>query len=178
MLTTYVWLAGLVIGSKAVDNGEPMDVKYLFAGFSNHVGKLIGLSLLVFLISVVGMFTVVGSAYMEVFFSSDGQLPNNIDSLGLTIRFLVMMTLFIPLLMALWFAPALIVFHNMSLIESMKASFWGCIKNVWPFLLYGIIMFLLIFVAAIPLFLGFLVVAPIGYASIYCSYKDIYLQQP
>ena len=177
MLTTYIWVAGLVIGSKAVDDGEPMDIKYLFAGFSNNAGKLVGLSLLVVVVSFGLMFVLVGSTYMELAFSSDGQIPDNFDAIGLLLSFLVVIALMLPLMMAVWFAPALIVLQNMPLIESMKASFWGCSKNMLPFLIYGMILLLLLIVAAIPLFLGMLVLAPVGYASIYCSYKDIYLQQ-
>lgn len=177
MLTTYVWIAGLVIGSKAVDSGESMDIKYLFAGFSNNVGRLIGLSFLVLVISIALMVGLVGSSLVEAFISGGGELPEDVDLIGLAIRFLVMMGLLIPLMMAVWFAPALIVLQNMSVIESMKASFYGCSKNMLPFLIYGIIMFVLLIVATIPLLLGFLVLAPVGYASIYCSYKDIYLQQ-
>ena len=181
MLTTYVWMAGLIIGCKAVDNGEPMDIKYLFAGFSNNAGKLIGLYLLVMVISFgvmfAVMFAVVGIPFLELVFNGDGQLPNNVDHVGLLLWFLVAMALLIPLMMAVWFAPVLIVLQNMPIIESMKASFWGCYKNMLPFLIYGIILLLLLVVAAIPLFLGMLVLAPVSYASIYCSYKDIYLQQ-
>lgn len=177
MLTTYVWIAGLVIGSKAVDDGAKMDIKYLFAGFSNHAGKLIGLSVLMSVITLVLMFGAMGSIYLELVFGNGEQLPEDLDIISLVLRGLIVMALMIPLMMAVWFAPALIVLQNMSLIEAMKASFAGCLKNVLPFLIYGIILLVLMIIAAIPLMLGLLVLIPVGYASIYCSYKDIYLQQ-
>ena len=82
----------------------------------------------------------------------------------------------IPLYMALWFAPALIVFHNLAPVESMKASFFACLKNIIPFLLYGVILIVLGVLAAIPFGLGFLVLIPVIIASIYTGYRDIFYE--
>jgi uncharacterized membrane protein len=87
---------------------------------------------------------------------------------------LVMMMLFIPLLMAYWFAPALVAIDGLSALAAMKLSFIGCIRNVLPFLLYGIVMFVLTIVASIPLLLGLLVLLPVMIASMYTAYRDIY----
>ncbi|MGI9292909.1 MAG: hypothetical protein ACR2PS_02920, partial [Pseudomonadales bacterium] len=57
----------------------------------------------------------------------------------------------------------------------LTLSFIGTWRNVWPFLVYGLILLILCIVAAIPLFLGFLVVGPVIAASVYASYKDIFL---
>lgn len=176
MLTTYVWIAGLVLGCKAVDDGEQMDIKYLFAGFSSHAWKLIGLSLIMTVISVVFMVSAMGTLYLDAIFGGATELPADTDPIALAIRFLIVMALLIPLMMAVWFAPALIVLQEMSILQAMKASFYGCLKNVLPFLIYGIVLMILILVAAIPLFLGMLVVVPMTYGSIYSSYKDIYLK--
>jgi uncharacterized membrane protein len=80
----------------------------------------------------------------------------------------------VPLYMALWFAPALIVFHRMAPVDALKASFSACLKNMVPFLIYGVILLALCVVAAIPFGLGFLVLAPVVIASIYTGYRDIF----
>jgi uncharacterized membrane protein len=77
--------------------------------------------------------------------------------------------------MALWFAPSLVVFNNLKPVDAMKASFLACLKNIVPFLLYGIVLIVLCFVAAIPLGLGFLVLGPVAIASIYTGYRDIFV---
>ena len=56
----------------------------------------------------------------------------------------------------------------------MGQSFRACLKNIVPFLLYGIVFFFLFVLAAIPLGLGFLVVIPVLIASIYTSYRDVF----
>ena len=49
------------------------------------------------------------------------------------------------------------------------------LRNILPFLVYGIIAFVLLLLASIPLMLGLLVMMPVLIASIYTAYRDIYL---
>jgi uncharacterized membrane protein len=58
----------------------------------------------------------------------------------------------------------------------MKQSFVGSLRNIVPFLLYGLILFLLSIVATLPLLLGWLVLGPVLAASLYTAYKDIYFK--
>ena len=88
---------------------------------------------------------------------------------------LVVLALAIPIYMALWFAPALVVFHHLTPVEAMKTSFAACLKNIVPFLLYSVILLLLAMVASIPFGLGWLVLLPVIVASIYTAYRDIFL---
>ena len=76
--------------------------------------------------------------------------------------------------MAIWFAPALVVFRGVEPVAAMKLSFAGCMKNVIPFLVYSVIGLLLAIVASIPLGLGWFVLGPMTIASVYTSYCDIY----
>jgi uncharacterized membrane protein len=90
------------------------------------------------------------------------------------LAWLVALALSIPIYMALWFAPALVVLREMPPLEAIKASFLGCLKNILPFLVYSIVVMVLGIVAAIPLGLGWLVLGPTLIASVYVSYRDIY----
>ena len=76
--------------------------------------------------------------------------------------------------MAIWFAPTLILFDNVQAIDAMKQSFAACLKNIVPFLIYGVIAFVLNIIAAIPFGLGYLVLLPVLVCSLYMSYKDIF----
>ena len=58
----------------------------------------------------------------------------------------------------------------------MKGSFSGCLKNILPFLVYSVVMFVLAVFATIPLALGWLALGPVFAASVYTSYRDIYLK--
>ena len=88
---------------------------------------------------------------------------------------MIALALMVPLYMAVWFAPCLILFGDKGVFTAMKMSFVGCLKNIIPFFIYGIVMTLLILVASIPLGLGLLVVGPMIFASIFISFKEVYV---
>ena len=110
------------------------------------------------------------------------------------LAWLIALALMVPVFMAVWFAPPLMVFNGLGTFDALKASFLGCLKNIVPFLIYGLILFGFAILASIPLCLGWLVLAPVGFAtlaliplglgwlvlapvigaSIYTSYRDIY----
>src|SRR5699024_8206828 len=97
--------------------------------------------------------------------------------LGMALFFLVMMALMLPLMMMIWFAPALIMLNGVAPTEALKMSFVGCLRNILPMLIYGLICTILLIAGALPLFLGWLVVYPIFICSIYTAYRDIYLDE-
>ena len=177
LLTAYVWVAGFMLGCREQDEGKAFRFNHLFAGFSNKVGKLILFSVLVGVISTVVMFVTMGSMLFSMMTgdpAASQEMMNNFT--GVLLSFLFAMLLLLPLMMAVWFAPALIVLNDVSIGEAMKLSFIGCLKNIVPFLIYGIIMLFLYFLAMLPLLLGFLVLIPVIFASIYVGYKDIFIE--
>ena len=101
-------------------------------------------------------------------------ITNIADSPALLIGILLGIATSIPLVMAYWFAPVLVALDDLSAINAMKLSFIGCIKNILPFLIYGIAAIALFFLGTIPFFLGLLVVIPLLVASVYVSYRDIF----
>jgi len=94
---------------------------------------------------------------------------------GLMLSVLVSLALSVPVFMAIWFAPALVFFNNMQPVAALKSSFDACMKNVLPFFVYGLIMTVLMFFAALPVFLGFLVLVPVIVGSVYAGYRDVFV---
>jgi uncharacterized membrane protein len=76
--------------------------------------------------------------------------------------------------MAMWFAPALVMLQDQSAPRAIGQSFKGCLKNMVPFLVYGIIVFFLGILTALTLGLGALVLGPVLLCSVYVAYRDIY----
>ena len=159
--------------------GPPAQVSHLFAGFRERFGTLlsigliylgitIAVTLVVGVVTGAGMWTLVGS----------GTDPEAMAGMGLTLVLggLIVFALLLPVFMALWFAPALAMFHQQGPAEAMKASFVACLKNVVPFLVYSVVAMPLAFVASIPLGLGWLVLGPVLAASLYTSYRDIFFE--
>jgi uncharacterized membrane protein len=69
-----------------------------------------------------------------------------------------------------------VVFHGQSAAQAMKASFVACLKNIVPFLVYGVLTFLLAILASIPFGLGWLVLGPVLAGSLYAGYRDIFFE--
>jgi uncharacterized membrane protein len=91
---------------------------------------------------------------------------------------LVALSLSIPLMMAAWFAPLLVIFKNMTALEAMRISFFACVKNIVAFQIYGFILIVLTILATMPYGLGLFVLVPTLFASIYASYQDIFGDEP
>ncbi|MFK7888492.1 MAG: BPSS1780 family membrane protein [Gammaproteobacteria bacterium] len=178
MATYYVWIAGLMLGCHEQDRGGRFKVTHLFAGFNNPI-KLIILSLILSILSIIVMYFAVGPIYLELLQGGEPSPELNaalLDPTEFWLPFLFGMLIMIPLMMATWFAPALIAIHDVSVIEAMKLSFVGCLKNMLPLTLYGLIALVLYILGAIPLALGLFVVIPTLLASMYTSYKDIFVK--
>lgn len=80
--------------------------------------------------------------------------------------------LFTPLLMATWFAPALALFDAFPAGRALYWSFWACLVNWRPMLLYGLMLSLLAMLALIiPLGLGLLFFLPLAMTSTYAAYR-------
>jgi uncharacterized membrane protein len=179
-LLSPVLFAGLMIGCKAADSGEDLELAHLFAGFRKNPAALVtvGGVYLVGTIVVVGIIIIMagGSMLPTVLQKSPGDmqmLAAALRSMALALTF--GFALYLPLLMLIWFAPLLVVFHDLSPVEAMKLSFSACVANWLPFLVYGVIILGLWFIASIPLFLGLVVLLPVLICSVYASYKDIFV---
>ena len=170
-----VFSAGLVLGCRSLEQGGSLEFGHLFAGFRDRLGTLagvgavtLGISMVIVLVVGVGIFGLQGLPGPRA-----GQPQAAMTG---ALAGLVMLALMLPLFMAMWFAPALVVLHERGVLEAMKESFRGCLRNVVPFLVYGLAGFVLSVLASIPLFLGWLVLGPVFVASIYASYRDIYFK--
>jgi uncharacterized membrane protein len=183
-LLTPVFAAGFVVACRSLERGEEFELEHLFAGFRTRFGNLV----------IVGLLTLLGwSAIFLVFAAFVGfsvltaMLTGSADNIlaavaastmTLLLGALVASALAVPLVAAYWFAPALVVIHDMSPLSAMKASFFGCMRNFIPFLVYGIIMTILAILAAIPIGLGFFVWLPLAITSTYVAYRRIFTEDP
>ena len=85
------------------------------------------------------------------------------------------MLLLTPLIMATWFAPALILFGNARPTQALLISLRAVAKNWLAILVNGLALGMVIIVAAlIPLMLGFLIAMPVLFGSLYAAYQGIF----
>ena len=180
-LLSPVFGAGLIIGCKALDQGDDLEFAHLFAGFKRNTGSLIVIGLIylaALFVSLIVPMIVAGSVFFRMLGGTAGDpaivLGQSVGTMA--IAGLLWLAFLIPVIMAYWFAPALVALNDLTPVEAMKASFFACIKNIIPFLLYGVIAFVLGVIAIIPFGLGFLILGPVIVASVYTSYRDIFYE--
>jgi len=168
--------AGLILGCKALDQGGMLELSHLFAGFKHRTGDLVLVgvfNLVGWVVIALALIAVIGGGVFMALLRG-GTPGASISILSMLIAMLLVAGLSVPLYMATWFAPALIVLHDLAPAAALKASFYACLKNWLPFLVYGVVLLVLGLAAAIPLGLGYLVLVPVLVASVYTSYRDIF----
>ena len=178
-----VFLAGYVIACRSLETGGDFELEHLFAGFKKNFASLLIVGL-IFLAGSIALFLVfaafAGFGILMAYISgsvADVYPALMASGMSILIGTLVALALSVPLLMAYWFAPALVMMHDMAPWAAMKTSFRGCLRNIVPFIVYGFIMIVLCFVAMIPLFLGLLVWIPVAVGSTYAAYRSIHTEQ-
>ena len=172
-----VFGAGVVIGCRAIEEGRALEIGHLFAGFKEKLAPLATVGAIYLGATIVIVLVVMLVSGVSVFSIAAGGDPAAAPAaiLAVLLAVLVILALMLPLFMAVWFAPALVVFQGKSAVDAMKESFSGCMRNIMPFLIYGVVMLVFSVLASVPLLLGWLVLGPVLAASLYTSYKDIYL---
>jgi uncharacterized membrane protein len=172
-----VFVAGLLFACRRAAAGETPEIGDLFAGFRSNTGALVLLGVLYML----GMLAISAVVFVLAGGSLAGALVIGRPAAfgfafgGLMLAALLWLALSVPLVMAIWFAPALVAFKDMAPLPALKASFAACLKNTLVFVVYGLLTLVLVFFATLPAGLGFLVLGPVLAGSLYASYRDVFV---
>lgn len=178
LLTSIMWpifAAGFFAMSHMAYRHERFNVSNLFNGFTESPGTLalIGLAYVGAIIATVSVFAVFGG--FKWFTMITGKPDSTmIAQMGAAMLLYALVT--IALATAIIFAPALAQLNGVSAIGAMRMSFVGSMKNVLPGTLYAILFSLLMLVSIIPLGLGLLITVPMITTTLYCAYRDIFLE--
>lgn len=181
VLQVVIW-GGFIAACRSLETGGEFEIEQLLAGFNRRFGKLAAVGALFLAGEAIIMllyFGFVGFSVLGAALSGDQEAVRNaiLGSIGgIVLGALIAMALAVPLMAAIWFAPALVYMHDMAPMAAMKASLGASFRNFIPFLVYGVIMFVLAILAAIPFGLGMLVFVPLTITSAYASYRDVFTQ--
>jgi uncharacterized membrane protein len=182
VLLAPVLVAGLFAMCRKAAGGGSIALSDLTIGFSTRTTPLILLGV-IFMLATLLIHVFVLVALLLSGSMAGGLMALGAIGVGILLGsgslFLVLALsslLLIPLWMAMWFAPALVLFNEMSPLEACKASFMACLKNIPSFLILGLIVFVLSFFAVMPMMgLGFLVLVPVLAGTAYASYQDVFV---
>jgi hypothetical protein len=178
-------------GCRSLEAGEGLHITHLLAGFRKNAAYLVtlgGISLIGNLLLLMLFVAMSGEATVSIMkhAASGTADPAAAEAVlkaapKVFMAALVVMTLSLPLLMGLWFAPLLVYFDDMKPLRALYVSLWACWKNAMPFLVYGVLVFvglMLLTPFAMALRqtdLSLWLLAPVLVPSIYASYKDIFV---
>lgn len=173
--------AGLMLAAHALQRGESINIGYLWEGFRRNKNELLSLGVISFianaLIMVIAAVLVslfLGVSFIETISTLEaGSIPSEEILGGLMLLLLILASLTIPLMMALWFAPALIILNNVRAWDAFKTSFNACNRNIFPFLVYGLAGMAFTMLATLTFFVGFIILIPVIFCSVYCSWRDV-----
>ena len=168
--------AGMVAGAAELEAGRPLKVGHLFEGLRHHAANLL----------MVGLFYLVGGLLAGLIATAiggsavlTGYILGALAGVGLAIGGVMLASavftvLWVGLIMALWFAPALVLLHDVAPLEAMKLSVNACIHNLPCFGLLALMLYVLIWVAMLPAGLGMLVLVPVLAGALHASYRDAF----
>ena len=171
-----VFFASFAITALRQRAGERVVMGDLFQGFRRNLRALVNLGAIL-LIAEIAIFAVMAlfglpmggtddktftvAEYVEVLRGREWVL-----ALGFVLTVMVKG--------ALWFAPQLIALHDMSTAHAMRWSLYAALANLGTMVVYGTVLFALLFVALIPWGLGLLVLIPVMAISTYVGYREIF----
>lgn len=175
-----VLYAGFMLGCRALEQGDELELAHLFAGLQNnttHLVSLGGINLVSQMLILGVMKLTGGEALVDILMA--GHHPEDPTVLaqaiaGAGIALLLGMVLFTVLLMAMQFAPMLVVFDKISPVAALKASFKACLRNILPMTMYASMLLPFAILASVPLMLGWLILLPVMIASMYAAYRDLF----
>ena len=180
-LASPLMVAGFMAAYRALDRGNELELPQFLAGVQ---GPMIPLM-------TVGAVQLLGALLIGKIMLSMGFDPQAVMALAQDKNatpeamqammsqampaLLTGLALFTPLIMATWFAPALILFGGARPATALGVSLKAVTKNWAAMLTNSLALGLLLFFAAlIPLLLGMLVAMPVLFGSLYASYQAIF----
>jgi hypothetical protein len=174
-----VFAGGWMTAARKVDAGGAVEIGDLFSGFRDRFAPLAvvgALALAASLLITLAVALFGGGAML-------GMIAGGMHGSGVgmaagfgagMLALLIALLLSMAVTMALWFAPALVVLRGLAPVEAMQASFAACLRNVLPFLVYGVLYLAAAIVASIPFGLGWIVLIPVLMLTLYASFEDVF----
>lgn len=176
-------MGSFMLAARKAEQGGTLEINDIGLAFKEHLNPLlvvgalsVGAALVVSLVigialGIMGLGAVISMGFDNVMLAAASAMA----AFGaFMVALLAGLVLAVPISMALWFAPALVVFRGVAPVNALKASFAACLRNVVPFLLYGLVFIVAAFVATIPAFLGWLALIPLIVLTTYLAYRDIF----
>jgi len=160
-----VFIAGLVLGARELDESDSFRVGCLFQGFKQGFGQLLLLGLIFLAATTVAVLVslAVSFAFAGISLANlQAQAAQGFPPMAALLMVLLVLAAFVPVMMGYWFAPALIAINEKPVFAAIALSFRACLRNIFPFLIYSLVVLGVGIVAALLMGALFAVFAAVG----------------
>jgi len=182
-LLWYVFCGGLMVAARDTQRGQAPHFRDLFAGFGPRGGALIGAGVLVLaatlavigLMVAIGVGTILGAMAGATSFEQIAVRSAALTSIGWgsVLLLFVCLLAFIPISMAAWLAPALIMLRGAAPLEALRLSLRACRRNLGALTVYGLVGVGLALIATVMFLIGWLFLLPLIFLSTYAAYREM-----
>ena len=187
----------LMNACRLIDRKEELPPQVLFSGFHRNLQTLLTLGVVYVLATLVilGLSALFdGGLLFRMLVMGETPAREVLNKTSVFISAQLTIVLLIPVILAFWFAPVLVAWHDMPAGKSLFFSLVACLRNWRPFLLYSLSIGVIGVVVPrlidgllgggegvgqlLPTMLTVmvsLILLPTLYASFYISYRDIFV---
>lgn len=179
-LASPLMVAGFMAAYRALDSGRELGLPQFLAGVQGPVIPLMTVGAVQLLGTLLISQVMLGMGFDPQALMAAAQSQKDPAQMQAILNqsmpaMLTGLVLFIPLIMATWFAPALILFGGARPAAALGVSLKAVAKNWAAWLVTILTLALLLFLAAlVPLLLGLLVAMPVLFGAQYSSYQAIF----
>jgi hypothetical protein len=192
--------ASFMIVSRELDEGRKIGFVLLFSGFRSNTKALLmqGGLYMASALAILGLSSLVdGGELLQLMMLGDRPRATAFDDGSLAGAAALAGILYLPVLAAFWFAPALSSWRNLPAFQALFYSLFAVVRNWRAFLAYGVAVLLLGLICSFALFLlalllrgllgdksqdalllvvlpVMLIYVPTLFASFYASFRDIF----
>jgi hypothetical protein len=195
-----VFSASFMIVSRELDQGRRLRFDLLFSGFKANLPALLaqGGFYLASGLAILGLSALVdGGTLMQLMVLGTKPPEAAFEGGRVAAAALLAAALYLPVLAALWFAPALSAWRKLPATQALFYSFFAALRNWQAFVAYGLALVMLSVICSFAMFVltlllhglvgdksqnAFLLVmlpvmltyVPTLFASFYASYRDVF----
>ncbi len=172
--------AGMLAGVDAHRRQGIVRVDHLFEGLRRRTRELLllGLCHLAGALVAALIATLIGGSAVLTGMLIGALAGVGLAAGGVMFGVLVFTVLWTLLIMALCFAPALVLLGNMPPLEAMKLSARACFANPLTFIVLAAMLYVLVWIAMLPAGLGMLVLVPVIMGALHAAWVQLFNPAP
>jgi uncharacterized membrane protein len=174
-----VFFASFALAARKQEQGGAVEMSDLFSGFRRPLMPLANLGAIL-LLAELAIFALLALLGLPGLSANDQGMVSMADFArelqGKEWILLLGLVLTAIVKGALWFAPAVLAFHEMTTAHAVRWSLYAALSNLGAMALYGLVLTIAMAAAILPWGLGLMIVIPVMVASTYVGYREVFAE--